>query len=53
MTYFINTNRLKLVEFSGYIQLKSDFRHYLLQISQEAGTDIKNEVSLNEVFVKI
>jgi hypothetical protein len=43
--FFINTNRLKLMEFAGFIQLKSDIRHYLLRISQEAGTDMKNEVS--------
>jgi hypothetical protein len=43
--YFINTNRLKLAEFAGYIQLKSDIRHYLFHIGQEAGTDMKNEVS--------
>ena len=65
-TFFINSNRLKLAEFAGYIQPKSDIhsvrrfdeeelhlidrsisfqRHYLLQISQESGTDMKNEVS--------
>ncbi|CAF3442805.1 unnamed protein product [Rotaria sp. Silwood1] len=44
-TNFINKNSLKLTEFAGYIQSKSDInlRHYLVHISQEAGTDMKSE----------
>jgi len=44
-TRFISTNRIKLVEFAGYIESKRDIdsRHYLLHISQEAATDMKPE----------
>ncbi|CAF1339172.1 unnamed protein product [Adineta steineri] len=44
-TRFISSNRMKLVEFAGYIESKRDIdsRHYLLHISQDAGTDIKPE----------
>ncbi|CAF1172307.1 unnamed protein product [Rotaria magnacalcarata] len=45
MTSSITSNRLKLLEFAGYIQSKSDanLRHYLMRVSEEAGTDMKSE----------
>ncbi|CAF4148449.1 unnamed protein product [Rotaria sp. Silwood2] len=45
ITNFIHTNQLKLIQFVGYIQSKSDIhpKHYLVHISQEAGTDMKSE----------
>ncbi|CAF0979902.1 unnamed protein product [Adineta steineri] len=51
-THCINSNRLKLVEFAGYIQSKSDMdlKHYLLRISHEAGTDMKSEkIKMNQI----
>ncbi|CAF0936713.1 unnamed protein product [Rotaria sordida] len=44
-TRFISSNRIKLVELAAYIESKRDMdsRHYLLHISQEAGTDMKPE----------
>ncbi|CAF1228405.1 unnamed protein product [Adineta ricciae] len=44
-TRFISSNRIKLAEFAAYVESKRDLdsRHYLLHISQEAGTDVKPE----------
>ncbi|CAF3370203.1 unnamed protein product [Rotaria socialis] len=44
-TRFISSNRLKLVEVASYVEYKRDIdpRHYLLHISQEAGTVMKPE----------
>lgn len=52
-TRFLSSNRMKLIEFAGYIESKRDLdsRHYLLHISQEAGTDIKPErIKLNQII---
>ncbi|CAF1177022.1 unnamed protein product [Adineta ricciae] len=52
-THCINSNRLKLAELAGYIQLKSNFnsKHYLLHVSEEAGTDMKPErIKINQII---
>ncbi|CAF1027772.1 unnamed protein product [Didymodactylos carnosus] len=52
---FIGTNRLKLVEFTGYIEQKKDSdlnsRHYFFHVSQAAGTQTMPEKIKIDVVV--
>lgn len=51
--YFIATNRIKLIESAGYIQSKAemDFRHYLLHVNQDVGTEMKTErININQII---